>query len=106
MAQMSTPYNMHNVEWRRAYDGWPYTFDHFSAWYGEAALKVWEDAPEVRQHVDGIWYTNEEHIAMLRLNTVIAAAVEVELDEYILDGVHADAISVSDGKVSVCAQFG
>ena len=93
---MSIPYNIPNVEWRRAYDGFPYTFDQFFQWYAEAALKVWNDAPEVRQYVDGKWYTNEEHNAMLRLNAEFTAAVEVELDEYILDGLLADAISVSD----------
>ena len=93
---MSNPYNIPNVEWRRAYDGCPYTFDQFFQWYAEAALKVWNDSPEVRQYVDGIWYTNEEHNAMLRLNAEFTAAVEVELDEYILDGLLADAILVPE----------
>ena len=86
---MSIPYNTHNVEWRRAYDGCPYTFGQFFQWYAEAALKVWNDAPEVRQFADGIWYTNEEFSAMFRVNAEITAAVEVELDEYILDGLLA-----------------
>ena len=95
---MSIPYNLHIVEWRRAYDGCPYTFDQFFQWYAESALKVWNDAPAVRQYVAGIWYTNEEHNAMLRLNAEFTAAVEAELDEYILDGLLADAIPVPEVK--------
>ena len=87
---MSISLNSPNVEWRRAYDGCPYTFDQFFQWYAEAALKVWNDSPEVRQHVDGIWYTNEEHDEMLRF--------DAELDEYVLDGLLADATPIPQVK--------
>ena len=84
---MSIPYTTHNEEWRRAYDGCPYTFGQFLQWYGQAAAEVWNDAPEVRQFAGGIWYTNEESSAMSPVNPEITAAEE--LDQYILDGLQA-----------------
>ena len=89
---MSLPCGVQYVEWRRAYDGCPYTFAQFCQWYAEAAQEMWNDAPEVRQAGDGLWYTNEEYDAMLRLNDDITAALEVDLDDYILDGLLAEAI--------------
>ena len=71
------------MERRRAYDGFAYTFAEFSLWYAESALYIWNAAPEVRQHVDGLWYTNEEYDAVLRLEAEMATALEAELDEFL-----------------------
>ena len=55
---------------------------------------IWHHIKSTKRLTDV--YTNEEHNAMLRLNAEFTAAVEVELDEYILDGLLADAILVAE----------
>ena len=81
------------METRRAYDGQPYTLAEYISWYGEAAMENWNASPEVRQHCDGVWYTQEEYDAVL----------QAEFDEMVLDGLLAEVEVKPAGSVAAAA---
>ena len=78
------------MEQRRAYDGHPYSFEEYVSWYGEKAVEAWHSAPEVRQHSDGHWYTQEELEDVLQRELEREQELDLELQEMVLDGILAE----------------